>query len=239
MNLVDVGIAFGAGIVSITSPCTVPLLPGYAGFLSGLSGGEVALQRRRAFLAALFFVAGFTAVFAALGATATALAGLLLGNRPLLYHIAGAFIAIVGVVLLISNRLPWVMRSGDWSRRFRGGQLWSAAPLGAAFAITWTPCIGPVLAGILALSAATSTEGEGILLMVLYSLGLALPFLALSLSVPRVHAWLRRFRRGMAALRITAGILLIGMGVLLMTDRWVPLMAPLLRLYAKAQWPPV
>jgi len=239
VNLVDVGIAFGAGIVSITSPCTVPLLPGYAGFLSGLSGGEVALQRRRAFLAALFFVAGFTAVFAALGATATALAGLLLGNRPLLYHIAGAFIAIVGVVLLISNRLPWVMRSGDWSRRFRGGQLWSAAPLGAAFAITWTPCIGPVLAGILALSAATSTEGEGILLMVLYSLGLALPFLALSLSVPRVHAWLRRFRRGMAALRITAGILLIGMGVLLMTDRWVPLMAPLLRLYAKAQWPPV
>ena len=239
MNLVNVGIAFGAGVVSITSPCTVPLLPGYVGFLSGLSTGDVAVQRRRAFSGALLFVAGFTAVFAALGATATALAGLLLGNRPLLYHIAGAFIAIVGVVLLVSNRIPMFMRSGDWSRRVRGGQLWSAAPLGAAFAITWTPCIGPVLAGILALSAATSTEGEGVLLMVLYSLGLALPFLALSLSVPRVHGWLRRFRRGIAALRITAGLLLVGMGVLLLTDRWVPLMAPLLRLYAKAQWPPV
>src|SRR5207302_992092 len=99
----------------------------------------------------------------------------------------------------VSNRIPMFMRSGDWSRRVRGGQLWSAAPLGAAFAITWTPCIGPVLAGILALSAATSTEGEGVLLMVLYSLGLALPFLALSLSVPRVHSWLRRFRRGVSS----------------------------------------
>ena len=239
MNLVNAGIAFGAGVVSITSPCTVPLLPGYVGFLSGLSSGEAAMQRRRSFLAALLFVAGFTAVFAALGATATALAGLLLGNRPLLYHIAGAFIAGVGVVLLLVGRFPMFMRGGDWSHRFRGSQLWSAAPLGAAFAITWTPCIGPVLAGILALSAATSTEGEGILLMVLYSLGLALPLLALSLSVPRVHAWLRRFRRGMAALRITAGTLLIAMGLLLLTDRWVPLMAPLLRLYTKAQWPPV
>jgi len=239
VNLVNVGIAFGAGIVSITSPCTLPLLPGYVGFLSGLSTGDMAMQRRRAFLAAMLFVAGFTAVFAALGATATAVAGLLLGNRPLLYHIAGGFIAIVGAVLLASSRLPTFMRSGGWSHRFRGGQLWSAAPLGAAFAITWTPCIGPVLAGILALSAATSTEGEGILLMVLYSLGLALPFLALSLSVARVHSWLRHFRRGMAALRVSAGVVLIAMGVLLLTDRWVPLMAPLLRLYAKAQWPPV
>ena len=239
MNLVNVGIAFGAGIVSITSPCTVPLLPGYVGFLSGLSGGDVAVLRRRSFLAALLFVAGFTTVFAALGATATALAGLLLGNRPLLYHIAGAFITSVGVVLLLAGRIPMFVRGGDWSRRFRGGQLWSAAPLGAAFAITWTPCIGPVLAGILALSAATSTEGEGILLMVLYSLGLALPFLALSLSVPGVHSWLRRFRRGIAAFRVTASMLLIAMGLLLLTDRWVPLMAPLLRLYAKAQWPPV
>ena len=72
-----------------------------------------------------------------------------------------------------------------------------------------------------------------------FGIGGALPFLALSLSVPRVHGWLRRFRRGIAALRITAGLLLVGMGVLLLTDRWVPLMAPLLRLYAKAQWPPV
>ena len=239
MNLINSGIAFGAGLISVTAPCTVPLLPGYVGFLSGLSHGDVVVQRRRAFTAALLFAIGFTTVFAALGATASAVAGLLLGNRPLLEHIAGGFIAVVGVILLVSPRLPMLTGARDWSRHFRGGQLWAAAPLGAAFALCWTPCIGPVLAGILALAATTRTEAEGILLMVLYSLGLAMPFLALSLSVPRMHALLRRFRRGLSVLRAGAGLLFVAMGVLLLTDRWVPLMAPLLHLYAKAQWPPV
>src|SRR5207249_3107324 len=116
---------------------------------------------------------------------------------------------------------------------------WAAAPLGAAFALTWTPCIGPVLAGVLALAASSDQVGQGALLLLIYSLGLGLPFLALALSVDRVRGWFRRIGRGAAVLHTASGGVLIAMGVLLLTNQWLPLMAPLLRLYAKAGWPPV
>lgn len=126
-------------------------------------------------------------------------------------------------------------RSKKWAK----GQLWAAAPLGAAFAITWTPCIGPVLGGILALAGSTGKTGTGVVLLLVYSLGLGVPFIALALWVDRVRGWLKRVARGTAILHTASGVLLASMGVLLLTNQWLPLMAPLLRLYAKAQWPPV
>src|SRR5207302_591143 len=156
----------------------------------GMSTTELSSSRWRPFAAALLFVAGFTAVFASLGATASVLSRGLLTHRQGLDQIAGAFIIAIGLVILLGPRVGALNRGGDWSQRWARGQLWTAAPLGAAFAITWTPCIGPVLAGILTLAASTEQVGSGIILVVVYSLGLGIPFIALSLSVHRVRHWL-------------------------------------------------
>lgn len=239
MNVANVGIAAGAGVISITSPCCLPLLPGYLGYLTGMSATELGERRPRAVAAALLFTLGFTTVFALLGATATAAGRALILHRHGLEQVAGVIVVLVGLTLLLGERLPLLARSREWTQRWAAGQLWAAAPLGAAFAITWTPCIGPVLAGILTLAASTEQVGDGILLLTVYSLGLAVPFVALSFSVPRVRRWLRRVGRGAAIARLASSVVLVVMGVLLVTDRWLPLMAPLLRLYARAQWPPV
>lgn len=238
MNLVNLPIAFGAGLISITSPCCLPLLPGYLGYLTGLSSTEVGASRRRPLLAALLFVAGFTAVFAALGATASVVGQVLLLHRPVFERVAGGLVLAMGLVVLLEGRIALFARSGDWTQRWGRGQLWAALPLGAAFAITWTPCIGPVLGGVLTLAGTTDRIGEGVLLLVVYSLGLGVPFLALSLSVERVRGWLQRVAGRMAVLRVVSGGVLTVMGGLLLSGQWLQVMAPLLRLYSRAQWPP-
>jgi cytochrome c-type biogenesis protein len=239
VNLVNLAIAFGAGLISITSPCCLPLLPGYLGYISGTPVVGAARSNRRPLSAALLFVLGFTLVFTALGATASVLGQVLLEHRYGLSQIAGGFILAMGLAILLSSRFGWLNRGGDWSRPWARGQLWAAAPLGAAFAITWTPCIGPVLGGILTLAGTTGQAGQGTILLLVYSIGLGVPFVALALSVDRVRSFLRRIAGGAAVLHVASGVLLSAMGILLLTNQWLPLMAPLLRFYAKAQWPPV
>jgi cytochrome c-type biogenesis protein len=235
LNAVSFAVAFGAGLISITSPCSLPLLPGYLGYLTGSATAD----RRRTLAAAALFVSGFSLVFIAFGATASVLGSLLLTNRLPLARIAGVFIVAMGIVLLLEGRVGFLGRAGgDWSRRFEGGRLTTAPALGAAFGITWTPCIGPVLGAILTLAGATASLAEGVALLAAYSLGLAVPFVLLSLSVTHVRAALRRIRRGMALLQGASALLLVAMGVLLVTDRWLPLIAPVLSWYAQARWPP-
>jgi len=239
VNLINLAVAFGAGLISITSPCCLPLLPGYLGYLSGLSASELEANRRRTVAAALLFVGGFSLVFIALGATASVVGAVLLANRLAVAHVAGIFILVMGLLLLLEGRIGLFSRGGDWSRWSAGGTLWSAPVLGAAFAITWTPCIGPVLGAILTLAGTTAALGQGVALLAAYSLGLAVPFVALSLSVPKVHTLLRRLGRAPALMQGAAGALLVVMGVLLVTDRWLPLVSPVLAWYAQARWPPV
>lgn len=239
MNAAHIALAFGAGVISITSPCCLPLLPGYLGYLTGFSPEGVREQRGRTFGAALLFVLGFTAVFVALGATASELGALLISYRFSLYQVAGAFILAMGVALLLEGRVGLFSHGGDWSKRWAGGQLWGAPPLGAAFAITWTPCIGPVLGAILTLAGTTARLQEGVLLLAVYSLGLGLPFLALGLSVERVRGWLRRFARGASVVRAAASVALVVMGILLLTNHWLQVVSPVLAWYAQAKWPPV
>jgi len=239
LNLVNLGVAFGAGVLSITSPCCLPLLPGYLGYLTGMGSDEPGAGRARTLRAAVLFVLGFTIVFVALGATASELGALLLSFRLPLAQLAGVFILALGLLLLLDGRVGFLSRGGDWSRWFPGGRLWTALPLGAAFAITWTPCIGPVLGAILTLAGTTADLGAGVGLLTAYSLGLGLPFVALSLSVPRVRGWLGRLARGTAALQAASGVLLVAMGFLLLTDRWLPLVSPVLAWYAQARWPPI
>ena len=231
-------IAFVAGLISITAPCCLPLLPGYLGYLTGLGGNEPA-HRTRTMAAAALFVLGFTAVFIALGATASELGALLLSSRLPVARVAGVFIAVMGGFLLLEGRIGFLSRGGDWSRRLAGGKLGTAPLLGAAFAVTWTPCIGPVLGAVLTLAGTTANLSQGVLLLTAYSLGLGVPFLALGLSVVRVRRWLRPAGRVTAALQPVSGALLVAMGVLLVTDRWLPLIAPVLAWYANARWPPI
>ncbi len=233
-----IAIAFVAGLISITSPCCLPLLPGYLGYLTGLGGDEPA-RRNRTIAAAALFVLGFTAVFVALGATASELGALLLYNRVPVARIAGVFIAVMGAFLLLEGRVGFLSRGGDWSRRMAGGKLGTAPLLGAAFAVTWTPCIGPVLGAVLTLAGTTASLSQGVLLLTAYSIGLGVPFLALGLSVARVRLWLRSAGRITAAVQPVSGALLVVMGVLLVSDRWLPLISPVLAWYANAHWPPI
>jgi cytochrome c-type biogenesis protein len=177
VNLINLAVAFGAGVISITSPCCLPLLPGYLGYLTGLSSAGLQANRRRTIAAALLFVAGFSMVFVALGATASVVGDLLLRYRLPVAHVAGVFILAMGIVLVLEGRVEVLSRGGDWSRWSAGGKVWAAPMLGAAFAITWTPCIGPVLGAILTLAGSTAALDQGVALLAAYSLGLALPFL--------------------------------------------------------------
>ena len=239
VNRVNLAVALGAGVISITSPCCLPLLPGYLGYLTGMSSSELEANRRRTLAAAMLFVAGFSMVFIALGASASVVGAALLANRLPLAHVAGVFILVMGLLLLVEGRVGVLARGGDWSRWSAGGKLWMAPVLGAAFALTWTPCIGPVLGAILTLAGTTAALGQGVALLAAYSFGLAVPFVALSLSVAKVRGWMRRLGRAPALLQGAAGALLVAMGFLLVTDRWLPLIAPVLAWYAQARWPPV
>ena len=187
MSPLELAIAFGAGLISVTSPCCLPLLPGYLGYLTGLEAGELRANRRRTLAAAALFVAGFTTVFVALGATASELGALLLSYRLPLAQVVGVFIMAMGLLLVQEGRLGLLSRGGDWSRWFGGGRLWTAVPRGAAFAITWTPCIGPVLGAILMLAGSTAYLTTRVVLLAAYSLGLGLPFIGLALSLHRAE----------------------------------------------------
>lgn len=227
-------LAVVAGVLSFTSPCALPLVPGYIGYMSGVSA-----RRGRTLLSAAIFVAGFALVFTLLGAASSAAASLIAANRQLLDRLAGIVIVLLGLFLLGLVPLPGLLRERrPLLEHVRPGPE-GALLLGVAYAFGWTPCIGPILGAILALAAAEGTAREGALLLLLYSLGLGVPFLLAALFIDRfraVSAWIRR----RSALIDTAGaILLVAMGVLVFTERLNAFLAPALDLYARLRWPPI
>lgn len=229
-------LALVAGVISFTSPCTLPLLPGYVSYVAGLDehGGG-----RHVWLGATLFIAGFTVVFTALGASASAVGQLLGAQGVWLDRVSGGLIVVMGLLLVGVVRLPWLMREGrmDLARIGRGPA--GAAPLGAAFALGWTPCIGPALASILALSAGRTTVGRGALLLFVYSVGMGLPFLAVAAGVKRGQQRLGWVRRHSRAIEVCGGVVLVVMGVLVLTGAWTVLMSGALSWYAKLGWPPI
>jgi cytochrome c-type biogenesis protein len=233
-------LAFIAGLISFFSPCTLPLLPGYLSFVTGLSAGDVGKSGSR--LAALgpciLFVAGFTVVFTALGATASTVGSALEGSRALLEKLAGIFIIAMALVMVGFVRIPALQGEYRFHLAQRRGGAVGGLVLGGAFAIGWTPCIGPVLAAVLAVAGSQARAGQGALLLLVYSLGLGLPFLLAGLYLSHLTGTLKALRRRLAAITyVGAGVLCL-MGVLLLSDRWLQLMAPMLRLYANLNWPP-
>ncbi|MEX0985594.1 MAG: cytochrome c biogenesis protein CcdA [Actinomycetota bacterium] len=233
-------LAFVAGLVSISSPCCLPLMPGYVSFVAGAStGAGGVVTRTRTVGAAGLFVIGFTTVFTLFGVGASLFGGWLLENREALTRLGGVFVILMGLVTLGVVRVPLLYREAriDLSR-LRSGPA-GAVPLGAAFAIGWTPCIGPVLAGILTAAASTQGALRGGALLLVYSLGLGLPFVLLAYGYAgstSVFGWLRRQSE---AIEIVGGGVLIAMGLLMIADRWQQLFAPFLRWFAQKGWPPV
>ena len=225
MNGLNFLTAFLAGLVSFLSPCVLPLIPGYISFISGLSLQELRTPEaasqatRRAFLSSVWFVLGFSAVFIALGASATALGSLLLPRLGVLRIIAGVVIVVFGLHLTGLFRIPFLQYEKKVDVRQRPLTAAGAFLVGAAFAFGWTPCIGPILAGILALASTQETIGQGMLLLAAYSLGLGLPFLAASLGVQAFLKFFGRFKSYLRAVEIASGLLLLVVGGLIMADR--------------------
>lgn len=215
-------VAFGAGIISFLSPCVLPLVPSYLSMMSGVSAAELAdaspLHQRRLLRSTLLFVAGFTIVFALLEATATGLSRTLQAHQRGLDVAAGVIIIVAGVLFAGVIQPAWLMRERRW--HVHPSQLgeWAAPVMGMAFAFGWTPCIGPVLAAVLGLASDTHTLARGEAMLVAYSLGLGVPFVALGVAFGRLAGVLAFVRRHLRVINLVSGALLAGLGVLLVTN---------------------
>jgi cytochrome c-type biogenesis protein len=218
-------IAVAAGLVSFLSPCVLPLVPGYISMLSGesleqLRAGGQSEVAARVFRNAIAFVIGFSVVFIALGASATTVGTFLRSRRPVFDIAAGIVIIIFGLHLTGIIKIPFLYRDARLNTGApRRGAL-GAFVLGFAFAFGWTPCIGPILAGILALAATRNTVPQGMFLLAVYSAGLAIPFLLTSLGVGQFLKFYSRFKRHLHAVEVGSGILLIAIGILIAFNRF-------------------
>jgi len=216
-------VAFVAGLLSFLSPCVLPLVPSYVGFITGMTLPEVQGRRRAALTHALLFVTGFSLVFVLLGASATVLGRALNYYQVWLQRVGGVLIILFGLLCL------GVFKSGVLNQERRlhlerkpVGYLGSAL-VGMAFGAGWTPCIGPVLGGILGLAATSTDVWRGMQLLAVYSAGLAIPFLIAAVAVESFLDWFQRFRRYLPWVMRLSGLLLIVVGILLVTGEFTRL----------------
>lgn len=214
---VGLTVAFVAGVLSFLSPCVLPLIPSYLSFITGLSLDELGERRWVALTHALLFITGFTLIFVALGATATGVGQVLNYNQLWLERIGGAL--IIGFALYLLGVFRWTPLARERRVHLQDkpmGYLGSVL-VGLAFGAGWTPCIGPILGSILLYTSAQASLGQGILLLLAYSLGLAVPFVLAAVAVERFIGWFRRYRQYMPLATRIAGGMLLGVGILLLT----------------------
>jgi cytochrome c-type biogenesis protein len=209
-------LAFAAGLLSFVTPCVLPLVPGY---LSAVSGATVGMGGRRVAAASLPFIAGFTVVFVCLGAAAGA-AGGLFDDPRLLSMVAGLVIVVVGFAFMGLLPFSWIDRMVAPQLVEGARRSGSRVLLGGAFGVCAAPCIGPVLASILALASEGSTAAQGSLLLFVYSLGLAIPFVLVGIGFDRAMGASRWLRDRYETLRVVSGALLVALGLLLFFDRF-------------------
>ena len=229
---VGLTISFTAGVLSFLSPCVLPLIPSYITFITGMSLEDVQRSRRIALVHASLFITGFTLVFLALGATATVLGQLLHQHRDWVGRIGGVLVIVLGLYLL------GVLNIGAFARERRVhiatkplGYLGTVV-VGMAFAAGWTPCIGPILGAVLTYTANSADLNHGLLLLLAYSLGLAVPFLLAALMIDRFMRVFQRYRGALVWMSRASGVLLVAVGILMITgsmavmsawlQRWTP-----------------
>jgi cytochrome c-type biogenesis protein len=223
MHDVSLLLAFGAGLLGFLSPCIVPLIPGYLSFVSGVSLVEMRPEERRQHLgrvltATSLFIMGFSVIFTAMGASASALGDLVLGNRLVLSRIGGAIVILLGLAVLGIIKVPGIYRERRFQFQRRPLGLLGAFPVGMAFGFAWTPCVGPVLTAVLTLAAASQTAATGALLLFAYSLGLGVPFLVTAVLMSAAFDTMGWLRRNARAVTTVSGVFLLVMGTAMVTD---------------------
>lgn len=216
-------VAFAAGLLSFLSPCVLPLVPSYIGFLTGMSLPEMSGRRRVAVAHALLFVLGFSLIFVLLGASATALGRALNYYQVWLQRIGGALIIGFGLVCLGVIKVGFLNQERRVQVEQKPVGYLGSALVGMAFGAGWTPCIGPVLGAILGLAATSQDLGRGMLLLAVYSAGLAVPFLVAAMALDSFLGWFQRFRRYLPWVMRVTGVLLIFVGGLMVTGEFTRL----------------
>ncbi len=217
--------AFLAGLFSFVSPCVLPIVPGYLSFISGVNVSQWKEGQaprdlvRRVVLASLAFVLGFSTVFVALGAAATLVGALLQEHKRTLGMIGGVVIIVLGLHTMGVFKIQWLLGEKRASVESRPLGLVGAYVVGLAFAFGWTPCIGPILGAILLYASQQETVMQGVVLLSFYSAGLGIPFLLSALAVNWFFKASGGLRRSMRAVEVVSGLLLVGVGLLLVTDR--------------------
>lgn len=219
--------AFIAGILTFLAPCTLPLVPGYLGFISGTSlndlkdPGKSKRVRRKIFLNGLFFMIGFSVVFIAMG-TLIGLIGatVLAPYRLWLGRIGGFFVIIFGLFMMNILKIPTFNKERQFRvpTIFGRGNPFNSFVLGSSFAFGWTPCVGPILGSVLTLAAVSTSAGQGAILLTVFSLGLAIPFLAIALGIGSASQYLNKISKYLNIVSIIGGAFLIFLGILLVTD---------------------
>ncbi len=215
--------AFAAGVVTFLSPCVLPVIPGYLSFMTGLTARELADERPPlpvVLVPSLLFVVGFSLVFVALGVSASMLGQFLAEYRSIVMRVAGVLVIAFGLLLTGVIKVPWLYgeaRLGlERSRAFGRG---AALVMGMAFAAGWTPCVGPILATILALAASSGDAGQGAVLLLVYSVGLGVPFVLTAVLFGRLSGLLRWLNRHSLVINRVAGVTLMVLGVLIFTGQ--------------------
>lgn len=218
--------ALAAGFLSFISPCVLPLIPGYISFVSGASLDEMrggtagsSASRRQVLITSLAFVLGFSLVFVALGASASAIGKFLLNELPLLGKIAGAVIIVFGLHTMGVFRIAALDTEKRMQAQRKPTGPFGAVLVGIAFAFGWTPCIGPILGGILVVAGSKDTVAQGVMLLAAYSAGLGIPFLLTSMAIDRFFSVTARIRKHYHAIEMVSGGLLVSIGVLIFTGQ--------------------
>jgi cytochrome c-type biogenesis protein len=210
-----------AGLVSFLSPCVLPLVPGYLSAISGANVSELDRTDWRRILApSLIFIASFSAIFVLLGLAATGIGSALRENQDTLTKVGGVVIIAMGLLFVGSAFLPRLNREWHVDALLKRAGSGGPVVVGLAFAIAWSPCVGPTLGSILTLAAVDETPGDGALLLLVYSLGLGIPFLLTAVAFSRMTTAFAFVKRHYSAVIATGGVILIGMGILFLTGEF-------------------
>ncbi len=211
-------IAFGAGLISFLSPCVLPLIPGYISYISGQSLQEILNKKEINFFPLILFCLGFSTVFVLLGASASFLGQTLLQNSEILRIVAGIVIIIFSLQLIGIINIPYL----NFEKRFDAKEsrnILFPYVIGVAFGFGWTPCIGPILGSILALASIEETLTRAVVLLILYSLGLAIPFVLSGYLIQRFLLFSKNFRKNINLISKIGGIILLVTGILILTNQ--------------------
>lgn len=231
MSDVSIYMAFAAGLISFLSPCVLPLVPGYISFISGVSFAEIrdrtgsysflSKEGKTILLSSIFFIAGFSAVFVLLGATATWIGSFLSSRISILSKIAGAVIIFFGIYKMGLIRTNFFYKEARFQINHRKFGYAGAVLIGAAFAFGWTPCIGPILAGILTYAGTLEKVNQGVFFLFIYSLGLGIPFLLTAFGINRFWGFFNRIKKYLKLFEVSGGVLMVIMGLLIYTNKLI------------------